>query len=183
MTALGNQDIDTIADYGAHVVHCPKSNMKLASGLCPVSKLLDRGINVALGTDGAASNNRLNALNEMQAAALLAKIESGSPEALPAHKAIEMATINGAKALGIDHITGSLEVGKAADMIALSTRELAMLPGHNILSDVVYATSGNEVRWSWVAGHNILRDRRLQTLDTEAILRKAASWRVKLATG
>ena len=181
MTALGNQDIDTIAAYGAHVVHCPKSNMKLASGLCPVTKLLDRGINVALGTDGAASNNRLNALSEMQAAALLAKIESGSPDALPAHQAIELATINGAKALGIDHITGSIEVGKAADMIALDTSELAMAPGHNVVSDVVYATAGNEVRWSWVAGHNILRDRRLQTMDIEVISRKAAAWRVKLA--
>ena len=180
MTALGNQDIDTIAAHGAHVVHCPKSNMKLASGLCPVTKLLDRGINVALGTDGAASNNRLNALSEMQAAALLAKIESGSPEALPAHQAIELATINGAKALGIDHITGSIEVGKAADMIALDTSELAMAPGHNVVSDVVYATAGNEVLELGGRAKHFARQT-LANLGHRAISRKAAAWRVKLA--
>ncbi len=181
MTAIGSQDIETIAAHGAHVVHCPRSNMKLASGACPVSKLRDAGINVALGTDGAASNNRLNGLAEMQSAALLAKLESGDPRALSASESIRMATLDGARALGLDHVTGSLESGKSADFIAIDLSGLNMAPNHQVESNIVYATSGTEVTHSWIAGKNVVKNRQLQSLDSDALRHTAADWRAKLS--
>ena len=181
MTDVGNQDIDTLVQHGAHVIHCPRSNMKLASGACPVAKLKAAGVNVALGTDGAASNNKLNGLAEMQAASLLAKLESGDPTALSAADSIKAATLDGARAMGLDPVTGSLEVGKSADIIALDTTGLTMTPGHRLDSDIVYASSGTEVTWSWIAGNNVLKNRQLQTLDSEALTDKARAWRAKLS--
>ena len=181
MTDIGNQDIDTLVEHGAHVIHCPRSNMKLASGACPVTKLKAAGVNVALGTDGAASNNKLNGLAEMQAASLLAKLESGNPTALSAAETIQAATLDGARAMGIDAITGSLEIGKSADIIALDTTSLSMTPSHNLDSNIVYASAGSEVTWSWIAGKNVLRNRQLQTLDKETLTDKARSWRAKLS--
>jgi len=181
MTDIGNQDIDTLVEHGAHVIHCPRSNMKLASGACPVTKLKAAGVNVALGTDGAASNNKLNGLAEMQAAALLAKLESGDPTALSAAATIQAATLDGARAMGIDAVTGSLEIGKAADIIALDTTSLSMTPSHNLNSNIVYASAGSEVTWSWIAGKNVLRNRQLQTLDKDTLTDKARSWRAKLS--
>ena len=181
MTDVGNQDIDTLVLHGAHVIHCPRSNMKLASGACPVAKLKAAGVNVALGTDGAASNNKLNGLAEMQAASLLAKLAGGDPTALSAAESIKTATLDGARAMGLDAITGSLEVGKSADIIALDTTSIAMTPGHSMESDIVYANSGTEVTWSWIAGKNVLKNRQLQTLDSEALNDKARSWRAKLS--
>ena len=180
MTDIGNQDIDTLVEHGAHVIHCPRSNMKLASGACPVTKLKAAGVNVALGTDGAASNNKLNGLAEMQAASLLAKLESGNPTALSAAETIQAATLDGARAMGIDAITGSLEIGKSADIIALDTTSLSMTPRHNLDSNIVYASAGSEVTWSWIAGKNVLRNRQLQTLDKDTLSDKARSWRAKL---
>lgn len=180
MTDIGNQDIDTLVEHGAHVIHCPRSNMKLASGACPVTKLKAAGVNVALGTDGAASNNKLNGLAEMQAASLLAKLESGNPTALSAAETIQAATLDGARAMGIDAITGSLEIGKSADIIALDTTSLSMTPSHNLDSNIVYASAGSEVTWSWIAGKNVLRNRQLQTLDKDTLSDKARSWRAKL---
>lgn len=182
MTDLGTQDIDTLVQHGAHVVHCPRSNMKLASGACPVARLKVSGVNVAIGTDGAASNNKLNGLAEMQAASLLAKLQSGDPTALPAIESIKAATLDGARALGLDGVTGSLEVGKSADIIALDTASLSMGPSHCVESDIVYASSGNEVTWSWIAGKNVLKNRQLQTLDKDALAHKAQVWRAKLFT-
>jgi 5-methylthioadenosine/S-adenosylhomocysteine deaminase len=181
MTDVGNQDIDTLVQHGAHVIHCPRSNMKLASGACPVAKLKAAGVNVALGTDGAASNNKLNGLAEMQAASLLAKLESGDPTALSAADSIKAATLDGARAMGLDAVTGSLEVGKSADIIAVDTTGLTMTPGHRLDSDIVYASSGTEVTWSWIAGNNVLKNRQLQTLDSEALTDKARAWRAKLS--
>jgi len=181
MTDIGNQDIDTLVEHGAHVIHCPRSNMKLASGACPVTKLKAAGVNVALGTDGAASNNKLNGLAEMQAASLLAKLESGDPTALSAAATIQAATLDGARAMGIDAVTGSLEIGKAADIIALDTTSLSMTPSHNLNSNIVYASAGSEVTWSWIAGKNVLRNRQLQTLDKDTLTDKARSWRAKLS--
>lgn len=180
MTDIGNQDIDTLVEHGAHVIHCPRSNMKLASGACPVTNLKAAGVNVALGTDGAASNNKLNGLAEMQAASLLAKLESGNPTALSAAETIQAATLDGARAMGIDAITGSLEIGKSADIIALDTTSLSMTPSHNLDSNIVYASAGSEVTWSWIAGKNVLRNRQLQTLDKDTLSDKARSWRAKL---
>jgi 5-methylthioadenosine/S-adenosylhomocysteine deaminase len=181
MTALGPQDIETVAAHGAHVVHCPRSNMKLASGACPVTKLKGAGVNVALGTDGAASNNRLNGLAEMQAAALLAKLESGDPTALSASESIQMATLDGARALGLDHVTGSLEAGKSADFIAIDLSGFNMAPNHQLESNVVYAAAGTEVTHSWIAGNNVLNNGQLQSLDSDALRHKAADWRAKLS--
>lgn len=180
MTDLGQQDIDTLLQHGAHVVHCPRSNMKLASGACPVAKLKASGVNVAIGTDGAASNNRLNGFAEMQAASLLAKLQSGDPTALSAIESIKAATLDGARALGLDEVTGSLEAGKSADIIALDTMRLSMGPSHSLASDIVYASSGTEVTWSWIAGKNVLKNRQLQTLDNDALADKAQAWRAKL---
>lgn len=181
MTDIGNQDIDTLVEHGAHVIHCPRSNMKLASGACPVTKLKAAGVNVALGTDGAASNNKLNGLAEMQAASLLAKLESGNPTALSAAETIQAATLDGARAMGIDAITGSLEIGKSADIIALDTTSLSITASHNLDSNIVYASAGSEVTWSWIAGKNVLRNRQLQTLDKDTLSDKARSWRAKLS--
>ncbi|REJ66679.1 MAG: TRZ/ATZ family hydrolase, partial [Proteobacteria bacterium] len=181
MTDVGNQDIETLVLHGAHVIHCPRSNMKLASGTCPVAKLKAAGVNVALGTDGAASNNKLNGLAEMQAASLLAKLASGDPTALSAADSIKAATLDGARAMGLDAVTGSLEVGKSADIIALDTTSIAMTPGHKVDSDIVYANSGTEVTWSWIAGKNVLKNRQLQTLDNEALSDKGRAWRAKLS--
>ncbi len=180
MTTLCEDDIASIVASGSHVVHCPRSNMKLASGVCPVPKLLKQGINVALGTDGAASNNRLNMLSEMQMAALLAKVSSGEATALPAVEALELATINGAKALGYEADLGSLEPGKWADMIALDLQAPATQPVHDVLSHVVYATSGAELSHSWVAGKALVTNGTLVTLELDAINRRAEHWRDEL---
>jgi 5-methylthioadenosine/S-adenosylhomocysteine deaminase len=136
---------------------------------------------VALGTDGAASNNKLNGLAEMQAASLLAKLESKDPTAMSARDTIQMATLDGARALGLDHVTGSLEPGKSADFIALDFTHLGMEPNHQIESNLVYANLGSEVTWSWIAGKNVVKNRQLQTLDSDALHHKAAAWRGKLS--
>ena len=180
MTALGEQDIETVAIHGAHVVHCPRSNLKLGSGICPVQKLLDRGIKVALGTDGAASNNRLNMLGELQTASLIGKSQHGDPKAVDAWTALEMATLRGASALGLEEQLGSIEVGKAADLIALDLSGLQHLPRHNLASSLVYASSGSEVQWSWVAGKPLMRAGKLQTLDYTDLTARAGRWSEQL---
>lgn len=180
MTALSEGDFDILEQTGAHVIHCPRSNMKLASGICPTQRLLDRDINVALGTDGAASNNRINMIAEIQAAALIAKLENSESTAISAATALEMATINGAKALGLDNDIGSLEIGKQADMIALRLDDPALQPVNNVLSHVVYATSGAELTHSWVAGKPLVVDRQLTTLSVATITSRANTWRDQL---
>ena len=180
MTTLATRDIALLKASGAHVIHCPRSNMKLASGICPTQRLLDLGINVAIGTDGAASNNRLNMLAELQSAALLAKLEVGEATAISASVALEMATINGAKALGLDATIGSLEIGKAADMIAVSLDEPSHQPLNNVLSQLVYATAGNEVTHSWVNGVPLMVNRQITTMDADAIFAGANQWRERL---
>ena len=124
MTQLSEADIAGVAASGAHIVHCPESNLKLASGFCPVAACLDAGINVALGTDGSASNNDLDMLGEMRTAALLAKAVSADAAAVSAAQALEMASLNGARALGLDHEIGSLKIGKAADVVAIDVSEI-----------------------------------------------------------
>ena len=181
MTALGEQDMDTLTTFGAHVVHCPRSNLKLGSGMCPVQRLLEREINVALGTDGAASNNRLNMLGELQLASLIGKTEHVDSKGVDAWTALEMATINGARALGQDAVLGTVEVGKAADLIALDLSGVHHMPRHDLASSLVYASDGNEVTWSWVAGQAVVRNRQLQTLDPSDLTNRASHWAEKLA--
>ena len=180
MTDLGDQDIDLLAKTGSHVIHCPQSNMKLASGACPVSKLLARGVNVALGTDSAASNNSLNMFTEMQSAALLAKLNSGDATALPAKEALAMATIRGARALGIDETVGSIEVGKAADVIAVDLSGPETQPLHNPLSQLVYACNGSQVTHSWINGQMVMDNRKLTQIDANALTARIENWRQRL---
>lgn len=180
MTDLGDQDIDLLAETGSHVIHCPQSNMKLASGACPVSKLLARGVNVALGTDSAASNNSLNMFTEMQSAALLAKLNSGDATALPAKEALAMATIRGARALGIDETVGSIEVGKAADVIAVDLSGPETQPLHNPLSQLVYACNGSQVTHSWINGQMVMDNRKLTQIDANALTARIENWRQRL---
>jgi 5-methylthioadenosine/S-adenosylhomocysteine deaminase len=181
MNAVGEQDIETLALHGAHVVHCPRSNLKLASGISPVQKLLDRGINVALGTDGAASNNRLSMLAEAQTASLIGKIQHRDPRAISAWTALEMATLAGARALGQAHRLGSIECGKLADLIAVDMSGAHQLPQNDVVSNLVYASSGNEVLWSWIGGRLIMRDGELQTLDYNDVAQRALNWSGQLA--
>jgi 5-methylthioadenosine/S-adenosylhomocysteine deaminase len=156
--------------------------MKLASGFCPVDKLIRAGVNVSLGTDGAASNNDLDMFSEMRTAAILAKACSGDARALPAYKALQMATINGAKALGLDHLTGTLEAGKRADVIAVKLDELNTQPIHNPISQLVYCTKSSQVKYVWVNGKLLLDNAELTTIDKQTLLQMARTWQQKLGT-
>lgn len=180
MTHLNQQEIDWLAETGTHVVHCPQSNMKLASGCCPTGLLLDAGVNLAIGTDGAASNNDLDMLAELQSAALLAKIDSLNPEQLPAYQALYAATMGGAKALGLENQVGSLEPGKQADIIAIDLNQIETQPVYNPIAQIVYAASRNQVTHVWVAGKHLLDDRKLTSLNEKAIMNNAKSWKEKI---
>lgn len=180
MTQLTDEEIATLASTGTHVLHCPESNLKLASGFCPVAKLLDAGVNVALGTDGAASNNDLDMWSEMRTAALLAKGVAQNPAALPAQMALQMATRNGAKALGIENVCGSVELGKAADLIAVKMTGIEMEPAFHPASQLVYATGRQQVSHSWVEGTCLMADRVLLTLNEDEILARTREWRARL---
>ena len=181
MTHLQDDEIERFALANAHVVHCPESNMKLASGFCPTAHLFEAGINVALGTDGAASNNDHDMIGEMRTAALLGKAVAGDACALPAEQVLRMATINGAKALGLDAETGSLEAGKAADIVAVDMARLNTQPLYNPLSQLVYSCGRDQVSDVWIQGRRVLRDRDLTTIDRTAMLDKASAWVEKIA--
>jgi len=181
MTQLTDDEITRFAESGAHIVHCPESNLKLASGFCPVAKCIAAGINVALGTDGAASNNDLDMFGEMRTAALLGKAVAGDASAIPAMTALRMATINGAKALGLDHETGSLSIGKAADVIAIDLSHLETQPLYCPISQIVYAASRQQVTDVWVAGKRLLKQRHLTTVNIDELRMKIAEWQERLA--
>lgn len=176
MTTLQAAEIELLAATGAHVIHCPDANMKLASGICPVVTLQGAGVNVALGTDGAAGNNNLDMFGEMRSAALLAKVSQGDATALPASTALSMATINGARALGMQDKLGSIESGKLADLIAVDLAAPATQPVHNPLSQLVYAASASQVSHSWIGGRCLMADGELLHLDLPAILQRAGTW-------
>ncbi len=180
MTDLGDQDIALLAATGAHVVHCPQSNMKLASGTCPVTRLLAKGVNVALGSDSAASNNDLNMFGEMQYAALLAKLYSEDAAALPAADALAMATINGARALGMEDRIGSLETGKQADLIAVDLSQPETQPVYNPLSHLVYACNGSQVTHSWIDGVPVMQQRKLTHIDLTALGSRTRAWQERI---
>ena len=180
MTQLTDEEIREFAETRGSVIHCPESNLKLASGFCPVAKLLDAGVNVALGTDGAASNNDLDVLGEMRTAALLAKGVAEDARAVPAATALRMATINGAKALGLEAEIGSLTIGKSADIAAIRLDGIETQPLFDPISDIVYAASRHQITDVWVAGRHLLKNRELTTLDQEAIRDKATAWRQRL---
>lgn len=180
MTQCNVDDINILKKYKINVVHCPQSNMKLASGYCPVQKLLDNGINVALGTDGAASNNDACLFDEMRSAALSSKLMTHDPSSLPAYQVLEMATINGAKALGMRHNIGSLETGKQADIIAINLNSFNTQPIYNPISHLVYALNSRQVSDVWIAGQQRLKEHQLIKVDEQGIIAKAKLWRQKL---
>jgi 5-methylthioadenosine/S-adenosylhomocysteine deaminase len=177
---LTEQEGALIAEKGCHIAHCPSSNLKLASGLNPPSRFLKDGVNVGLGTDGAASNNRLDLFTEMRLAALLAKGATGDPTLLPAHTVLEMATLRAARALAIDDRVGTLAPGKFADMAAVDLSALELAPCYDPLSHLVYAAGREHVSHVWVNGELLVEDGRLTRLDTREIAAKASYWKEKI---
>lgn len=176
MTQLNDEEIEPFAHSGASVIHCPESNLKLASGFCPVERLVSAGINVALGTDGAASNNDLDMLGEMRTAALLGKGIANDPRALPAEQVLRMATLNGAKALGIADLTGSLTLGKAADITAIDLGQPQTQPVYHPVSQIVYAAGREQVSDVWVGGQRLVSNSRVNCMDVQGITLNAARW-------
>jgi len=182
MTELNEFEIERIAEAGVNVAHCPESNLKLASGICPLTTLLDKGINVCLGTDGAASNNDLDMFGEMRTAAMLAKGSSGDASACNARQTIEMATINGARALGMADRIGSIEVGKCADLIAVDLAALNTQPVYDPVAQIVYAAASRQVSDVWIDGVAQLRNHEFCHLDPNEIIATAASWAQKIGS-
>jgi 5-methylthioadenosine/S-adenosylhomocysteine deaminase len=180
MTEISEEDLEILAVRKPSITHCPESNMKLASGIAPLDKFKIAGVNVALGTDGAASNNDLDMIGEMRTAAFLAKASTYNPTSLKASEALQMATLNGARALGIDKVTGSLAIGKSADFIAIKLDELETLPIYYPESQIVYAASRSQVTDVFVAGKQLLRNRELLTLDEEKLKAVAGMWRDRI---
>jgi 5-methylthioadenosine/S-adenosylhomocysteine deaminase len=180
-TQLIDTEIELLAAHGASVAHCPESNLKLASGLCQVAKLLDAGVNVALGTDGCASNNDLDMFSEMRCAALLAKIVAADASALPAAQALELATINAARALGLDTVIGSLETGKYADITAVNLDRLNTMPLYNPVSQLVYAAQASQVSHVWCGGKLIFENGELKTMDRGLLKESVITWQQKIS--
>ncbi|WP_350448091.1 TRZ/ATZ family hydrolase [Pseudomonas solani] len=181
MTQISDEDLALLVESNTSVIHCPESNLKLASGFCPVERLWLAGVNVAVGTDGAASNNDLDLLGETRTAAMLAKAVAGSATALDAHRALRMATLNGARALGMEQDTGSLEIGKAADMVAFDLSGLAQQPVYDPVSQLIYATGRDCVRHVWVDGKPLLDAGSLTRLDEDRLIATAKAWGERIA--
>jgi 5-methylthioadenosine/S-adenosylhomocysteine deaminase len=177
---LEANEIALLAEHGCHVAHCPSSNLKLGSGIAPVAQLHGHGVNVGLGTDGAASNNRLDIFTEMRLAALLAKGSSGDPTVLPAQVALEMATINAARALGLDQRIGSLTTGKQADIVALNLAAPELAPCYDPLSHLAYAAGREHVSHVWVDGELLVENGVLARLDARELAAKARHWKEKI---
>jgi len=181
MTQVNDEDLAMLVETNSSVVHCPESNLKLACGFCPVERLWQAGVNVAIGTDGAASNNDLDLLGETRTAALLAKAVAGQATALDAHRALRMATLNGARALGMEQETGSLELGKSADITAFDLSGLAQQPVYEPVSQLIYASGRDCVRHVWVGGKQLLDNGKLTRLDEERLIAVAGQWGRKIA--
>ena len=173
-------EIALLAQHGCHVAHCPASNLKLASGLAPIAALSQAGVNVGLGTDSAASNNRLDLLAELRLAALLGKLGANDAAAIPAHQALEMATINAARALGLDGKIGSLETGKRADITAINLDAAELAPCYAPLSHIAYAAGREHVSHVWVDGELLVENGALRGIDTAEIIARAGHWHDKI---
>lgn len=180
MTQLTNDEIELCAQKGINIAHCPESNQKLASGQCRVQDLLNAGVNVCLGTDSSASNNDLNMFGEMRSAALIAKNATENAKALPAWQSLEMATINGAKALNLQDQIGSLTIGKSADIVAVDLNHVNTQPVYNPVSQLVYSSSRDQVSDVWVQGKHVLSNKTLTTIDINKVLEKAHIWGDKI---
>jgi 5-methylthioadenosine/S-adenosylhomocysteine deaminase len=181
MTCLDEQDIEMATEGGISVVHCPESNMKLASGICRVAEIAGKGINVCLGTDGAASNNNLSMLGEMRSAALLGKITAADASALSAPEILAMATINGARALGMEDQIGSLEPGKWADICCVDMHALHMQPLYDPISQLVFCAESHDVCDVWIGGRQLMDTRRLSNVNQKSLFDKAAHWSERLS--
>jgi 5-methylthioadenosine/S-adenosylhomocysteine deaminase len=182
VTEINAAEMQILAARNSSVVHCPASNLKLSSGMCPVAALTAGGINVALGTDGAASNNSLDMFAEMRAAALLGKAISGDASAVPAEQALAMATINGARSMGLGDQIGSLAPGKWADMICVNLRDASTQPVHHVISQLVYSAARAQVTDAWVAGRQVLAAGEAVLMDEDDILDRADGWRQRLSS-
>jgi len=182
MTQLTEAEIHLCAERGVSVVHCPESNLKLASGFCPACALERAGVTLAIGTDGCASNNDLDMMGETRTAALLAKAVANDAAGFDAHAALRAATLGGAKAIGFDHLVGSLEPGKRADIACVDFSALETQPLHNIVSQLIYATGRHQVSDVWIEGDQKLRRRVLVDMDLDGIIANARQWRDRIAT-
>ena len=183
LTQLEEDEIQILASSGVSAVHCPASNMKLASGFCPVASLLDAGVNVALGTDGSASNNELNMFNEMRLAALLGKALAGDAGVLSAWDVLKMATVNGAKLMGIGELAGTLESGKFADITAVNLNRINTSPVYDPVATLVYSAQASQVSHVWVGGKLNVENGELCHLDKQQLLAKAQHWAEKIRQG
>lgn len=181
MTQLMDEEITQCTKLGVNIVHCPESNLKLASGFCPTAKLLQAGANVCIGTDSSASNNDLDMFSEMRTAAQLAKAVAEDATAFSAFDTLKAATINPAKALGLSDKIGSLKKGKTADVIAVDLNRIETQPVYDPISQLVYATGREQVNYVWVAGKCLLNDRELTTIDATPLMEKVTTWRKKIA--
>ncbi|WP_140908508.1 TRZ/ATZ family hydrolase [Cognatiluteimonas lumbrici] len=181
MTQLTNGEIALCAQRGATVVHCPESNLKLASGFSPVAELARVGVVLAIGTDGCASNNDLDMFGETRTAALLAKAVARDAAAFDAASALRAATLGGARAVGFEDRIGSIEPGKQADLVVVDMAQLETQPLHHVVSQLVYATGRHQVTDAWIAGRAKLRERRLVDMDEAAIMARARQWRQRIA--
>ena len=182
MTQLTEAEIHLCAERGVSVVHCPESNLKLASGFCPVCALQRAGVNLAIGTDGCASNNDLDMVGETRTAAMLAKAVADDAAGFDAHEALRAATLGGAKAIGFDHLVGSIEPGKQADLACVDLSAIETQPLHNVVSQLVYASARQQVADVWIAGVHKLRQRVLVDIDLDGVLANARQWRERIAT-
>jgi 5-methylthioadenosine/S-adenosylhomocysteine deaminase len=183
MTQLLAAEIQTVAERGVNVVHCAESNLKLASGMCQVNALLDAGVNLAIGTDGASSNNDLNMIGEMRTASLLAKGTAGNPSAMNAYASVYAATMAGAVAMGLEQEIGSIEPGKAADAIAIDLSAPETQPIYHPLSQLVYSAGRSQVTDVWVAGKRLLDHGNLKSMDQAKTTADAAQWGLKISQG
>ncbi len=182
MTQLTESEIHLCAERGVGVVHCPESNLKLASGFCPVCALQRAGVTVAIGTDGCASNNDLDMFGETRTAALLAKAVADDAAGFNAHEALRAATLGSARAMGLDEVIGSIEPGKQADLVCVDLSALETQPLHNVVSQLIYATGRHQVSDVWIAGAAKLRQRVLVDIDLDGVLANARQWRERIAT-
>jgi len=182
MTQLNGTDLEALSKTGVNVIHCPESNLKLGNGICPVARLLEHGVNLALGTDGAASNNNLDLLAESRSAALLAKGYAADPCVLTAFQALEMLTINAARALGKEHRLGSVEAGKLADLCAIRLDSLQTTPMYDVVSHLIYAASSQQVSHVWVGGRMLMQDKQFLYMDTGDIMDRANDWAKRITS-
>ena len=182
MTQLTEGEIHLCAERGVSVVHCPESNLKLASGFCPACALERAGVTLAIGTDGCASNNDLDMVGETRTAALLAKAVANDAAGFNADEALRAATLGGARAMGLDHLIGSIEPGKQADLACIDLGQLETQPLHHVVSQLIYATGRHQVSDVWIAGQPKLRQRVLVDMDLDGILANARQWRARVAS-